>query len=61
METNTVTIELEKYEEMKAEINRLRKENEEKTILKSYPHPAFIIAMCLIACAAWIGLTMNLL
>ena len=31
---NTVTISLEKYEKMKAEIEKLRKENQEKTIVK---------------------------
>lgn len=31
---NTVTISLEKYEKMKDEIDKLRKENQEKTIIK---------------------------
>jgi len=41
MNENTVTISLDKYEEMKSELERLRKENGEKTIYKYSPHPIY--------------------
>ena len=44
-ETNTVTISLDKYEEMKSELERLRKENQEKTIYKYAMHPIYGIVL----------------
>lgn len=49
IETNDkVTLSLEKYEEMKAELSQLRKLVQEKEIVRYYPHPVFTYVILLL-------------
>jgi len=44
----TVTISLQKYEDMKEEIKKLNLELQEKTIVKYYLHPSFAFCFALL-------------
>jgi hypothetical protein len=49
IETNDkVTLSLEKYEEMKAELSQLRKLVQEKEIVKYYPHPFMAYSLMIV-------------
>lgn len=49
IETNDkVTLSLEKYEEMKAELSQLRKLVQEKEIVKYYPHPVIAYSLMIL-------------
>lgn len=57
---NTVTISLERYEEMKSEIERLRKEVQQKTIIKySVSENVRVIVSCILIASAIIAFVLS--